>query len=99
MIELRTTPHRGRVIKIYIFIFGTPYKNKLWEWIKTEMETHIHNIEMKMLLNAILKDFDSFKAEIEKQKKRRNEFDFDFDDVFPMPPTECMNTPIIIIPS
>ena len=50
---------------------------------------------MKMLLNAILKDFDSFKAEIEKG---RNEFDFEFDDVSPMSPTECMNTPIIIIP-
>jgi hypothetical protein len=37
---------------------------------------------MKMLLNAILNDFDSFKAEIEK---RRNEFDFDFDDVFQCP--------------
>ena len=48
-----------------------------------------------MLLNVILNDFDSFKAEIEK---RRNRFYFDFDDVFPMSPTECMNTPIMIIP-
>ena len=46
---------------------------------------------MKMLLNVILKDFDSFKAEIEK---RRNELDFEFDDVFPMSPAECMNTPM-----
>ena len=46
---------------------------------------------MNMLLSAILKDFDSFKAEIEK---RRNELDFGFDDVFPMSPTECMNTPM-----
>ena len=46
---------------------------------------------MKMPLNAILKDFDSFKAEIEK---RRNELDFGFDDVFQMSPTECMNTPM-----
>ena len=34
---------------------------------------------MKMLLNASLNDFDSFKAEIEKQ---RNEFYFEFDVVF-----------------
>ena len=60
--------------------------NKQMKW-----KTNIHNIEMKMLLNAILNDFDSFKAEIEK---RRNDFDFDFDDVIPMSPTECMNTPM-----
>ena len=64
--------------------------NKQMKW-----KTNIHNIEMKMLLNAILEDFDSFKAEVEK---RRNEFDFEFDDVSPMSPTECMNTPIITIP-
>ena len=32
-------------------------------------KTNIHNIEMKLLLNAILNDFDSFKAEIEKRRK------------------------------
>ena len=64
--------------------------NKQMKW-----KTNIHNIEMKMFLNAILKNFDSLKAEIEK---RRNEFYFEFDDVSPMSPTECMNTPIIIIP-
>jgi hypothetical protein len=58
---------------------------------KLKWNTNIHNIEMKMLLNAILNDFDSFKAEIEK---RRNDFDVDFDDVIPMSPTECMNTPM-----
>ena len=59
-------------------------------------KTTIHNIEMKMFLNANLKDFDSSKAEIDKS---RNEFDFEFDDdVFPMSPTEYMNTPIIITP-
>ena len=62
--------------------------NKQMKW-----KTNIHNIEMKMLFNVILKDFDSFKAEIEK---RRNEFELEFeiDDVFPMTPTECMNTPM-----
>ena len=49
---------------------------------KLKWKTNIHNIEMKMLLNAILNDFDSFKVEIEK---RRNEFDFDFDDIFQCP--------------
>ena len=44
-----------------------------------ERKTKIHNIELKMLLNVILKDFDWFKAEIEK---RRNEFDFELDDVY-----------------
>ena len=59
--------------------------------VKNKWTGNIHNIEMKMLLNVILKDFDSFKAEIEK---RRNGFDFDFDDVFRMTPAECMNTPM-----
>ena len=52
---------------------------------------NIHNIELKMLLNAILNDFDSFKAEIEKG---RNEFETEIDDVFPIRPTECMNSPM-----
>ena len=30
-------------------------------------KTNIHNIEMKMILNAMLNNFDSFKAEIEKE--------------------------------
>ena len=46
---------------------------------------------MKMLLNAISKDFDSFKAEIEKG---RNDLEFEIDDVSPLSPTECMNTPV-----
>ena len=36
-------------------------RNKKWQ-------TNIHTIELKML-NAISKDFESFKAEIEKKKK------------------------------
>ena len=39
-------------------------------------KTNIHNIDMKMLLNAILNDFDSFKGEIEK---RRNYFETEID--------------------
>ena len=58
---------------------------------KLKWNTNIHNIEMKMLLTAILNNFDSFKAEIEK---RRNDFDVNFDDAIPMSPTECMNTPM-----
>ena len=54
-------------------------------------KTNTQNIEMKMLLNAILNDFDSFKAEIEK---RRNEFEIEIDDVFPISLTECMNSPM-----
>ena len=46
---------------------------------------------MKMLLNVILKDFDSFKAEIEKG---RNDFEFEIDDDSPISPAECMNTPV-----
>ena len=46
-------------------------------------QTNIHTIELKMFLNAISKDFESFKAEIEK---RRNEFETEMDDVFPISP-------------
>ena len=58
--------------------------NKQLKW-----QTNIHTIELKLLLNAISKDFESFKAEIEK---RRNKFEID--DVFPISPTECMNSPM-----
>ena len=58
---------------------------------RSEMKTNIHYIEMKMFLNAILKDFGSFRAEIEKG---RNEFEFGTDDVSPMSPTECTNSPV-----
>ena len=58
--------------------------NKQMKW-----KPNIHNIEMKMPLNAILRDFDSFKAEIEKI---RNDFEFEVDDVSPMSPTECIYT-------
>ena len=44
-----------------------------------------------MLLNAISNDFESFKAEIEE---RRNDFETEIDDVFPIFPTECMNSPM-----
>ena len=44
-----------------------------------------------MLLNAISEDFEAFKAEI---KERRSEFEFEIDDVFPISPTECMNSPM-----
>ena len=60
-------------------------------------QTNIHTIELKMLLNAISKDFESFKAEIEK---RRNKFETEIDNVFPsypklvLSPTECMNSPM-----
>ena len=37
--------------------------NKQLKW-----QTNIHTIELKMLLNAISKDFESFKAEIEKDE-------------------------------
>ena len=60
--------------------------NKQLKW-----QTHIHTIELKLLLNAISKDFESFKAEFEK---RRNEFETEMDDVFPISPTECMNSPM-----
>ena len=59
-------------------------------------QTNIHTIELKMFLNAISKDFESFKAEIEK---RRNKFETEIDNVFPsypklvLSPTECMNSP------
>ena len=52
--------------------------------------------ELKLFLNAISKDFESFKAEIEK---RRNKFETEIDNVFPsypklvLSPTECMNSP------
>ena len=45
-----------------------------------------------MLLKAISKDFESFKDEIEKTK--RNEFEIEIDDVFPISPTGCMNSPM-----
>ena len=54
------------------------------------MAENIHTIELKMLLNAISNDFESFKAEIEE---RRNDFETEIDDVFPISPTECMNSP------
>ena len=60
--------------------------NKQLKW-----QTNIHTIELKMFLNAISKDFESFKAEIEK---RRNKFEIEIDDVFPISPTECMNSPM-----
>ena len=44
---------------------------------------------MNMLLNAILKDLDSFKAEIEKGW---SDFENEIDDASPMPPTECLNS-------
>ena len=37
--------------------------NKQLKW-----QTNIHTIELKLLLNAISKDFESFKAEIEKDE-------------------------------
>ena len=55
-----------------------------------EWQTNIQKIELRMLLNAILKDFDSFKAEIEK---RRTEIEKEFDYFLPMTPTQCMNSP------
>ena len=63
--------------------------NKLSRGLK--WQTNIHTIELKMLLNAISKDFESFEAEIEK---RRNEFEIEIDDVFPISPTACMNSPM-----
>ena len=62
--------------------------NKLSRGLK--WQTNIHTIELKLLLNAISKDFESFKAEIEK---RRNKFETEIDNVFPISPTECMNSP------
>ena len=59
-------------------------RNMIWQ-------TNIHTIELKMLLNAISKDFESFIAEIEKG---RNEFETEMDDVFPISPTECTNSPM-----
>ena len=44
-----------------------------------------------MLLNAISKDLESLKAEIEK---RLCEFEFEIDDVLPISSTECMNSPM-----
>ena len=58
---------------------------------QTKWKTNIHNIELKMLQAVSLKDFDSFKSEIEK---RRNGFENEIDDVFPISPTECMNSPM-----
>ena len=55
------------------------------------MAKNIHTTELKMLLNAISKDFESFKAEIEK---RRNEFEIEIDNASPISPTECMNSPM-----
>ena len=65
--------------------------NKLSRGLK--WQTNIHTIELKLLLNAISKDFESFKAEIEK---RRNKFEIEIeiDNVFPISPTECMNSPM-----
>ena len=60
--------------------------NKQLKW-----QTNIHTIELKMLLNAISKDFESFKAEIEK---RRNEFEIEIDNVPSISPTECINSPM-----
>ena len=60
--------------------------NKQLKW-----QTNIHTIELKMFLNAISKDFESFKAEIEK---RRNKFETEIDNVSPISPTECMNSPM-----
>ena len=60
--------------------------NKQLKW-----QTNIHTIELKLLLNAISKDFESFEAEI---VKRRNEFEIEIDDVFPISPTACMNSPM-----
>ena len=62
--------------------------NKLSRGLK--WQTNIHTIELKLFLNAISKDFESFKAEIEK---RRNKFETEIDNVFPISPTECMNSP------
>ena len=65
--------------------------NKLSRGLK--WQTNIHTIELKLFLNAISKDFESFKAEIEK---RRNKFETEIDNVFPsypklvLSPTECM---------
>ena len=60
--------------------------NKQLKW-----QTNIHTTGLKMLLNAISEDFESFKAEIEK---RRNEFEIEIDNVSHIPPTECMNSPM-----
>ena len=69
-----------------------PLKNKTMEMNKQlKWQTNIHTIELKMLLNAISKDFESFKAEIEK---RRNEFEIEIDNVPPISPTECINSPM-----
>ena len=46
-------------------------------------QTNIHTIELKMILNAISKDSESSKAEIEE---RRNDFETEIGDVFPIPP-------------
>ena len=54
------------------------------------MAENIHTIELKMLLNAISNDLESFKAEVEIG---RNEFETENDDVFPVSHTECMNSP------
>ena len=63
--------------------------NKLTRNMK--WQTNIHTIELQMLLNAISQDFESFKGEVEK---RRNAFETEIDDVFPISPTECMNSPM-----
>ena len=60
--------------------------NKQRKW-----QTNIHTIKLKMLLYAISKDFESFKAEIEE---RRNDIETEIDDVFPISPTECVNSPM-----
>ena len=57
-----------------------PCKNNMELNKQMKWKTNIHKIEMEILLNAILEDFDSFKAEIEK---RRNEFENEIDDVSP----------------
>jgi hypothetical protein len=68
-----------------------PLKNTMEMNKQLKWQTNIHTIELKMLLNAISKDFESFEAEIEK---RRNEFEIEIDDVFPISPTECINSPM-----
>ena len=58
---------------------------------QTKWKRSIPNIEMIMLLNMISKGFGAFKDEIEK---RRNDFESEIDDVFPISPTECVNSPM-----
>ena len=52
----------------------------------------MHNIELKMFLNEILKDFDSFTTD--EIENRGTEFENEIDDVSPTSPTQCMNSPV-----